>query len=463
MVATIIIIIMCTLNVTFLMSNTASLLFPAKMNWRLDRSLARTKQPDYYDNNADTVIPLSAGAALKIANDEYEYGMPRPPNVNRDGNERYGRGVTDELLEGDQRRITMQVVGLSRLKYSIVVANDEEDMEDMGVNPSREDAPISYADDSKYWGDCTPYRLLLSDGAQIVAGKFHCEYRGSVCWEAIHGHIHRLVSGGRLKEGSIVSFVPNSHPLSGRGMVSIFHMKIEGWRPIEGEPTPCHSGVVAYSPVNVHQCTVPHLETIRPTVKPINSAVILLARTIQDICGHCVISGSAVLAEHLHSLPGCNHCYDEQYGPFVRSLRQGGGNFFNNDVDIFVPEYRKRLTHYYETGEKRTFDEPRGSFGITIPEKEFTEDTLQDIIFPALFKRHGIRHSSIFRTNVQILNDDSVEGISVENGDRSINPYHGLGYDNRGNTKTAMDYGWLRLFVGLQRKLEFNLWSTSGE
>ena len=151
--------------------------------------------------------------------------MPRPPNVNRYGNERYGRQVTDELLEGDQRRITMQVVGLSRLKFSIVMANEEEGME---LNPSREDfksgykgngpySPISYANDSKYWGDCTPYRLLLSDGAQIVAGKFHCENRGSVCWEAIHSHIHNLVIGGRLKEGSIVNFVPNSHPLSGRG------------------------------------------------------------------------------------------------------------------------------------------------------------------------------------------------------------------------------------------------------
>eukprot|EP00956_Cyclotella_meneghiniana_P012060 scaffold17120_cov36-Cyclotella_meneghiniana.AAC.2 len=345
-------------------------------------------------------LPLTAGASAAIADDEYSYGIR-------------GRFVPDKLVLSDEvldagSRITMQVVGLARLKYKSTATDTFLPLEDRDA---------FHPNTSIY----RPYRLLLSDGVKTVAGKFFHEAKCSTAHGTTHSEIHKLVESGLLKEGTIISFVPNCHTNSGSGIVTMFRMKIEGWREVVGMP-PSHKSAEAFSPIDLHECTL----SIQPNGKvldkqsPINLSVILLAKTINEKLGHCVISGSAALAEYLHTLPGCEHCYTEH----CKNLCASG--IFNNDIDIFVPEYPENLTKYYETGRK---DRLREAIA-------FDEKTLMNEIFPALFQQYGIRHTKVKRTTVllsRLAQEDSLEPYEQSEHD-----------DDYGRT---LDYGCEFLFI----------------
>lgn len=358
---------------------------------------------------------LTAGASIAISNDEYHYGrLCRNHNEEADDDESDNLNATNEVSD-DGERIVMQVVSLARLKYSVrcYFSDDQKD--------SREDfqsgTSICYANDKKYWGDDTPYRFILSDGSRTIAGKFYSESPGFASRfdfkepGKIHKTVHELVTTGQLKEGSIISFVPNCHIHSGKGIVTMFHMKVEGWKEIIGRPTPCHDGVLSYSPIGVHQCTVPHTG-IMADKRPINSAVVQLAKIIKEVCGHCTISGSAALAEYFHHLPGCEHCYEKNFSTLIRDKCIEGG--LNNDVDIFVPEYPEKLTHYYNTGIKK--------IDLSTVSDRFDRALLESSIFPKLYRRYGIRHTDIVDTNISLsrLGDEDSEADSL----RPYRPLH---------------------------------------
>ena len=179
----------------------------------------------------------------------------------------------------------------------------------------------------------------------------------------------------------------------------MFRMKVEGWQEIIGFPVPSHEGVVSYSPIGIHQCTVSiNKESIQ---RPINSAAIQLAKIIKEFCGYCTISGSAVLAEYLHDLPGCEHCYEKHYNTFLRDVCGRGG--FNNDIDIFVPDFANNLTRFYETGDRER---------LGTMYRGFDESTLESHIFPALYKQYGIRHTSVsVQTSVSVGLDKKTQSV----------------------------------------------------
>ena len=98
------------------------------------------------------------------------------------------------------------------------------------------------------------------------------------------------------------------------------------------------------------------------------------------------------MAEYFHHLPGCEHCYEKNFSTFIRDKCIEGG--LNNDVDIFVPEYPEKLTHYYNTGVKKidrstVFD-------------RFDRALLESSIFSKLYRRYGIRHKDIVDTNISL-------------------------------------------------------------
>lgn len=327
----------------------------------------------------------------------------------------------------------MQVVGLRRLKYSIISGDDyteqctsRYDFQFQSDRPIGNRSSIRYTDDEKYWEDETPYRFLLSDGINAIVGKFYTESstgrsrkREKADAEMHSSAIHRLVIAGQLKEGSIISFVPNNHKYSGKGIVTMFRMKVEGWQEIIGNPVPSHEGVVSYSPIGIHQCTVSINK--ESSQRPINSAAIQLAKIIKDFCGYCTISGSAVLAEYLHDLPGCEHCYEKHYNTFLRDVCGRGG--FNNDIDIFVPDLADNLTRFYETGDRER---------VSNRFEGFDESTLESHIFPALYKQYGIRHTSVICTDIR---------LSRLGQEDSIDPYDPLDHNDEGTNQTTMDYG----------------------
>lgn len=387
-------------------------------------------------DDVPAIPSLTTGAAVAIANDEYYHcGGNLHRNIEdisatsfEHDEEDINRHmpdiflVTEEVLDNSPR-IVMQVVGLARLKYSI---NDD-------YAPSREDfqsgKSISYADDARYWGENCPYRLLLSDGEHVVPGKFYSESTKSTIKcnallqenRKIHSEIHQLVISGQLKEGTVVSFVPNCHVYSGKGIVSIFRMKVEGWQEIKGASEPSHGEALAFSPIDIHQCTVPISAPMWNKRRPINSYVTFLVRTVQDFCkGHCVIAGSAALAEYLHNLPGCDHCYERHYSTFVRDICRAGD--FNNDIDIFVPQCPDNLQQFYETGVRAA--------GISQDGGYFDEDTLE-VILGKLYNQYGIRHTNVIRTSIQLS----------RLGEDSLNPYQPLNHDDKGTTQTTQDYG----------------------
>ncbi|KAL9187609.1 hypothetical protein ACHAXT_005987 [Thalassiosira profunda] len=369
------------------------------------------------DDPPPLALELTAGAAGAIANDEYHYGLPRVAGTDPD------EGLSDALLDAGER-VVMQVLGLARLKYSVGIYND--------VRSSRENfvsgEGTSYAEDAKYWVEDTPYRLLLSDGSRAVAGKSLTRWpirprnRGKFTAAFIGWWL-----GGSSERGASAS---------GKGIATMFRMEVEGWQEIIGAPQPMHDGASAYSPYDVHQCTVPvpSAGISHPEPTPISLYARFLAKTIQDVYGHCTISGSAALAEYLHSLPGCDHCYGVHYSDFIRGIRRAGS--FNNDVDLFVPESSGDLTDFYASGVKK---EERTLGG-------FDKGGLESLVLPALFKRYGIQHSPVTDTSIK---------LSRLGSEDSLHPFESLEFEDRGATQaTTMDYGWMRIFVGLKRKLE---------
>ena len=167
------------------------------------------------DGGSNALHTLTANASTLIANDEYCFGQDAnaiPCDI---------AATEDELDLGE--RIMMQVVGLRRLKYSIISGDDHTHEQCTSREDFQSDRPsIRYTDDVKYWGDETPYRFLLSDGINTIVGKFYTESSTATVKRAkkdteMHSAIHRLVIAGQLKEGSIISFVPNNHKYSGKG------------------------------------------------------------------------------------------------------------------------------------------------------------------------------------------------------------------------------------------------------
>lgn len=388
-------------------------------------------------------VQLTAGAAMLISRSVYCLDW----EVVATSNEQHGidwdayvNGVNfsfDARLDAGQR-ITMQVVGIGRLKYSI----------SRPTAPTRvtfqSDESIYYAHDDAYWGDRTPYRLLLSDGAHVVVGNFYSESttHATKASGKIHAHVHKLVVSGQLREGTIISFVPNCH-FYNYGNVTIFRLKVEGWQQRIGNPAPCHAGVTSYSSAYgdaFHNCInpVPSSQVLNQIdVKPINAAVALLVKVIQEIYGYCCVSGSAALTQYLHTLPGCDHCYEKHYSKFIRALCRLGD--FSNDVDIFVPRKPDDLRQFYTTGNR-----VRSEGGL-----EFCQRELETSVFPMLYRQYGIRHSHVTATKIRLS--------KVE---EELSP---LDSSTPGTTQQTEDYGWMRIFVGLQCKLDFNLLSQTGE
>jgi hypothetical protein len=317
----------------------------------------------------------------------------------------------------------MQVVEVALLKYEHVRPYDQQPcaafQNELSTSLVKQDTALVQI--------LSRYRLQLSDGKNLVAAKFYPEnVRLSQKQTKRVSNIHELVADGQIKKGTILSFVPNSHAQSGKGIASIFDFQVEGWDEIIGEPTPCHPGVASFSPSDMHHCTVPLSFT---PMEPLPQPILLLAKLIEQHCGYCVIAGSSPLAHHAQNRPGCQHCYASRYSPQVAKVC---GNAESNDVDLFVPQFPKGLAHFQETGEKIA-EHGKTFYGNRRVGVRSDEGFLNDIL-KELHEKHGLRHTEIICTEIKLS--------GVEEG--------------------GEDYGWMRVFVGLKQKIEFQLVASTG-
>ena len=214
-------------------------------------------------------VSLTTGAAMTAFENRYIFGEIVEGNPEEAVWNQIGPDQPQDLTTAP--RIVMQVVGMARLKYAPGSRRVFEDGRGM-----------CYADASRFWGNDTPYRLILSDGEHTIVGKFPDEpkpmYRGITYPSPVHGKVHKLVQTGQLKVGTVIRFVPTNRLR--KGIVTIFEMETKGWQQAIGTPLPCHPCVSAFSPSDFHECTVP----ISPPEKSISTAAVLLAKVIEDKC-----------------------------------------------------------------------------------------------------------------------------------------------------------------------------------
>lgn len=158
---------------------------------------------------------LTPGASQTIAKDGYDaYGFKR-----------------------ENPRLTMQVIDVALLKYELVYPYNQEPCASFQNKESR--SLIKDDPDSAVVRNMCRYRLQLSDGKQVIAAKFHPEIVNLTQTEVSRmDNIHDLVTRGELKKGTILSFNPHSHAMSGKGIVTIHDYSVDGWSEIVGDPKP---------------------------------------------------------------------------------------------------------------------------------------------------------------------------------------------------------------------------------
>ena len=324
--------------------------------------------------------------------------------------------ISQDLYERGEERVTMQVIDLAKVKYQQPLRGIET------TPPCQLKNPTHLARDDKPIPSCPRYRLVISDGQNLVPAKFYPERLDIKTDQLVPDKIHRLVQNGELKKGCIISFIPNCHANAGSGIVTMFNMRIEGCNEIimaEGVETlqPLHDGTMAFSPRNVHECTLP-LDFDDNAQDPLPRPVLRLAKVLEDVFGYCTVAGGSVLAKYLYDLPGCANCYERFYSPEIARICTKSTC---KDIDLFVPEYPGKLEKFYG---KQVNDSSKYDFM-----------NLLDQSFDELFQKYGLQHTPVQREKIKLS--------GVEEG--------------------GQDYGWMRIFVGLKEKLEFHLVAPYGK
>lgn len=330
--------------------------------------------------------------------------------------ERSARRISQDLYELGEERVTMQVIDLAKVKYQQPVGRIETTPLYQFKNPTH------LARDDKPLPSCPRYRLVVSDGQNLVPAKFYPERLDIKTDHFVPEKIHGLVQNGELRKGCVISFKPNSHTQSGSGIVTIFSMRIEGYSEIimaEGveKLQPLHDGTMAFSPKNLHECTLP-LDFDDSAQDPLPRPVLRLAKVIEDVVGYCTIAGGSVLAKYLYDLPGCTNCYERFYSSDIARIC---AKTTCKDIDLFVPLYPGKLDDFYG---KQVENRSKESF-FNLLHRALDE----------LFQKYGLQHTPVVR--------DKIELSGVEDG--------------------GQDYGWMRIFVGLKEKIEFRLVAPYGK